>query len=195
MRYQIKGRRKLGNVEMLEDLASRGHRMDVNGRKGKREKSFNGLSARPASCSSFSFSLSLSLPPFPLPLYPPPPRSDVWTHIVISMDVRTRPIVNLIILVTSDKRCRQNVIPTRSLTCLTVLVWNSKWWPTLLAIRAPPSLPLFLFGFSPRSQFSPMPPPPPLLPFQPWRDLTSERDWRTLRSPPLSYPFLSLSAR
>lgn len=67
MRYQIKGRRKLGNVEMLEDLASRGHRMDVNGRKGKREKSFNGLSARPASCSSFSLSLFLpSLSP-PLP--------------------------------------------------------------------------------------------------------------------------------
>lgn len=176
---------------MLEDLASRGHRMDVNGRKGKREKSFNGLSARPASCSSSS----LSLPLCSLPLYPPPPCSDVWTHIVISMDVRTRPIVNLIILVTSDKRCRQNVIPTRSLTRLAILVWNSKWWPTLLAIRAPPSLPLFLFGFSPRSQFSPMPPPSPLLPFQPWRDLTSERDWRTLRSPPLSYPILSLSVR
>lgn len=191
MRYQIKGRRKLGNVEMLEDLASRGHRMDVNGRKGKREKSFNGLSAWPASCSSSS----LSLPFCSLPLYPPPPCSDVWTHIVISMDVRTRPIVNLIILVTSDKRCRQNVIPTRSLTRLAVLVWNSKWWPTLLAIRALPSLPLFLFGFSPRSQFSPMPPPSPLLPFQPWRDLTSERDWRTLRSPPLSYPILSLSVR
>lgn len=165
--------------------------MDVNGRKGKREKSFNGLSARPASCSSSS----LSLPLCSLPLYPPPPCSDVWTHIVISMDVRTRPIVNLIILVTSDKRCRQNVIPTRSLTRLAILVWNSKWWPTLLAIRAPPSLPLFLFGFSPRSQFSPMPPPSPLLPFQPWRDLTSERDWRTLRSPPLSYPILSLSVR
>lgn len=109
--------------------------MDVNGRKGKREKSFNGLSARPASCSCLPLSLSLS---FPL-------LSNVWTHIVISMDVRTRPIVNLIILVTSDKRRRQNVIPPRSLTRSGhILVWNSKWRPTFLAIRAPPSLPLSL---------------------------------------------------
>lgn len=71
-------------------------------------------------------SLSLSPPSFPLSLHPLFPCSNVWTHIVISMDVRTRPIVNLIILVTSDKRCRQNVIPTRSLTRLVVLVWNSK---------------------------------------------------------------------
>ena len=88
-------------------------------------------------------------------------HSAVWTHIVISMDVRRRPIVNLIILVTSDKRCRQNVIPTRSLTRSVTLglefqVARRTREPDPAAIPPfSPSSSFLLFGFSPRSQFSP----------------------------------------
>lgn len=136
-------------------------------------------------------SLSSSLPSSPLPSSSLFRRLDPHRYLDGRTNAANRKPNNLgHFWQTMPSKCNSN-----ALTRLAVLVWNSKWWPTLLAIRAPPSLPLFLFGFSPRSQFSPMPPPSPLLPFQPWRDLTSERDWRTLRSPPLSYPILSLSVR
>lgn len=105
-----------------------------------REKSLNGLSARPTARfppSAFLLLYSLRAPyfaPISSPLLSPLciyiSFLSVDAHIVVSLSsldgrLQGQPLVNLIIPATPDKRRRQNVIPARSHS--PSLVSNSKW--------------------------------------------------------------------
>lgn len=143
--------------------------MDVNGRKGKREKSFNGLSARPASCSCLPLSLSLLSPPFQ--------RLDPHRYLDGRTNAANRKPNNLgHFWQTTPSKCNSTAL-AHSLGPHPRLEFQvAANLPRDPSATISPSLSSYSDFLLVRS-FRLC---PTLLPFQPWRDLTRERDWRPL---------------